>query len=477
MAQESFDKEIQFLRMLALTGSAYNRQQYAQRLGISVHTFDKMMKRLKDIAGTAGPRSSRTSETGREMAEMVRYSYLDSSDPLLLFLFRAKSLKETESERLSVLIAAMGDKPLTAMELLDAVSAGMPPELALPDEKTIRGDLKYLENVGAIVKEPGPRPYRYKLWRGFSETLDHDELLDLYDFTDMMANTQLPSVQGYLLRDNLGRLLQGATGIDASINGTSDDDNTTDYYASSDGDTSNDDKNATGNLAGGIGADGALLYKYHYYSRILDEAHLFNLFRAIEERKRVSFLYFSPKRDTSYASQNTNPLYEKEAAVKRQTMLPLKVVYDHQYGRWYLLCWCSRQGIKKFRLEGVTGLQDEEAVSPAFMEEKLQLLELRIRDSWLLDTGRKMLVRARFYKPGPGIPDFVKERVQHQGGWGVITEESSEDFIYEIEVNGILEIKPWLRSFGSSCEVLQPKQLRDELIQEWKELAGYYESF
>jgi predicted DNA-binding transcriptional regulator YafY len=71
----------------------------------------------------------------------------------------------------------------------------------------------------------------------------------------------------------------------------------------------------------------------------------------------------------------------------------------------------------------------------------------------------------------------VKERVQHQGGWGVITEENNEDFIYEIEVNGILEIKPWLRSFGSSCEVLEPKQLRDELIQEWKELAGYYESF
>ncbi|OBR67976.1 WYL domain-containing protein [Paenibacillus oryzae] len=435
MAQESFDKEIQFLRMLALTGSAYNRQQYAQRLGISIHTFDKMMKRLKTIAGTTGPRNSRSAEGGRDMTEMVRYSYLDSSDPLLLFLFRAKSLKDSESERLSILIAAMGENSLTAMELLDAASESMPAELPLPDEKTIRGDLKYLESVGAIIKEPGPRPYRYRLWRGFAEALDYDELLDLYDFTDMMANTQLPSIQGYLLRDNLGRLLQGA------------------------------------------GADGALLYKYHYYSRILDEAHLFNVFRAIEKRRRVSFLYFSPKRDISYTSQNTNPLYEKEAAVKRQTVLPLKVVYDHQYGRWYLLAWCGKQGIKKFRLEGVTGLQEEDAVSPAFMEEKLQLLELRIRDSWLLDTGRKVLVRAKFFKPGPGIPDFVKERVQHQGGWGVITEESIEDFIYEIEVNGILEIKPWLRSFGSSCEVLEPGQLRDELIQEWKELADYYESF
>ncbi|KAA2286759.1 WYL domain-containing protein, partial [Clostridioides difficile] len=41
MARESFDKEIQFLRMLSLTSGAYNRKQYAERLGISVHTFDK----------------------------------------------------------------------------------------------------------------------------------------------------------------------------------------------------------------------------------------------------------------------------------------------------------------------------------------------------------------------------------------------------------------------------------------------------
>ena len=47
MAKESFDKEIQFLRMLVLTSGAYSRQQFADRLGISVHTFDKTLRRLK----------------------------------------------------------------------------------------------------------------------------------------------------------------------------------------------------------------------------------------------------------------------------------------------------------------------------------------------------------------------------------------------------------------------------------------------
>lgn len=63
-----------------------------------------------------------------------------------------------------------------------------------------------------------------------------------------------------------------------------------------------------------------------------------------------------------------------------------------------------------------------------------------------------------------------------QGQWGEIVEEDEHSFVYEITVNGIMEIKPWLRSFGSSCEVLEPRHLRKELIEEWKEIAAYYES-
>ncbi len=63
-----------------------------------------------------------------------------------------------------------------------------------------------------------------------------------------------------------------------------------------------------------------------------------------------------------------------------------------------------------------------------------------------------------------------------QGQWGIIEEETAESFVYEIEVNGTVEIKPWIRSFGSSCEVLEPIKLRQEMIAEWKEIKAYYES-
>ncbi len=160
MAKESFDKEIQFLRMLVLTSGAFSRQQFAERLGISVHTFDKKIRRLKDIASSVHQQTNE--EQSGQLADTLRYSYYDSSDPMLLFLFRAKSVKETESERISLLLGAMNEQARTAMEPLDLCCGGLSSDLPMPDEKTIRSDLKYLEEVGVIQREPGPRTYRYR---------------------------------------------------------------------------------------------------------------------------------------------------------------------------------------------------------------------------------------------------------------------------------------------------------------------------
>lgn len=435
MAKESFDKEIQFLRMLVLTSGAFSRQQFAERLGISVHTFDKTIRRLKDIISSMHQHLPQ--EQSKEFSETIRFSYYDSTDPLLLFLFRAKSVKESESQRISLLLAAMNEQALTAMELLDMCCDSLPTGLPLPDEKTIRSDLKYLEEVGVILKEPGPRPYRYRIQDDLVRSLSEEELIDLYDFVDVMANTQVPSVQGYLLRDGLKKHLLRGEFEQQAIE--------------------------------------PFLYKYHYYSRILDEAHLFTLHHAIRHHRRVRFLYFSPKSEKSYASKNTNPLFERDTAGKAQKTLPLKIVYDHQYGRWYLLSH-GREGIRKYRMEGITQIEEDESVDEAWYEEKKNELEEKLRYSWLIDTGKPVTVRVRFYNPGDSEPNFVKERVLLQGQWGQIVFEDEYSFIYEITVNGTTEIKPWLRSFGSSCEVLEPIRFRREMIAEWKEIQSYYES-
>ncbi|MGF7048194.1 putative DNA-binding transcriptional regulator YafY [Paenibacillus sp. DS2015] len=437
MAKESFDKEIQFLRMLVLTSGAYNRQQFANRLGISIHTIDKTIRKLKEIIHSMSQQLPH--EQSPELAESIRLDYYDSADPMLLFLFRAKSLKESESQRISLLLATLHHHhSLTAMELLDVCCGSLAADSTQPDEKTIRKDLKYLEEVGVIVRESGLRPYKFRIQNDLIKALSQDELIDLFDYVDVMANTQVPSVQGYLLRDSLKKTL-------------------TQLYP---------DRQVVE----------PFLYKYHYYSRILDEAHLFTLLDAIRNHRKIRFLYFSPKSEKSYASKNTNPTFERENKGREEFTLPLKVVYDHQYGRWYLLSHHSRQGIRKYRLEGMTQIVEDIQISEPLFDTVSKNLEDRIKHSWLIDTGRPITVRVRFFNPGLSQPNFIKERVLLQGQWGEITKEDEDTFIYEIVVNGSTEIRPWLRSFGSSCEILEPPSLRHDMIAEWKELQSYYES-
>ncbi|WP_127587214.1 helix-turn-helix transcriptional regulator [Paenibacillus koleovorans] len=437
MARESFDKEVQFLRLLALAGGAYNRQQFASRLGISVHTYDKTLRYLKEMRNSRQP-AALSAEQETELTEGLRYNHYESADPLLLFLFRAKSLKESESVRLSILIMLLQDRSLTAKELLDACSESMPADFPCPDEKTLRGDLKYLEEVGVITRCEGGRPYRYRAANDLIDGLLDDELIDLYDFVDVMANTQVPSVQGYLLRDTLKKALH-KRGFDPELAETH-------------------------------------VYKYHYHSRILDEAHLHTIFEAIQERRKLQFLYLSPKKGQNYSAKNTNPLFERDMEDRMAVTLPLRVVYDHQYGRWYLIGYTAPRGIAKFRMEGLTQLEAGEAVTEEEFEGRLARVEEQLRASWVTDTMRPIRVVARFFNPDRSGANFVRERVEAQGQWGTVTEESDESFVYEIVVNGIYEIKPWLRSFGSSCEVLEPAWLRKEFIAEWKEIQGYYES-
>ncbi|QUL55234.1 WYL domain-containing transcriptional regulator [Paenibacillus tritici] len=436
MAKESFDKEIQFLRMLSLAGGAYSRQQFADRLGISVHTYDKTLRNLKEMVTVL--QQNLPVEQGAELSEWLRYNYYESADPLLLFLFRAKSLKETESLRLTWLLTALQSEELTAKELHDRCCEQTPDDSLLPDEKTIRGDLKYLEEVGVILRVNEKRPYRFKAANDLIDQLSGDELLDLYDYVDVIANTQIPSVQGYLLRDTLKKALRNR-GYPPEATETH-------------------------------------RYKYNYHSRILDEAHLYTIFGAIQQRRRIRFLYLSPKKGMNYTSQNTNPLFERESAGVNDSILPLRVVYDHQYGRWYLIGHHARMGIKKFRMEGLTQMEEGEPVEEAEYAARLQQLDTQMENSWVTDTNRTVKVAVRFYNPVRSGANFIRERVEAQGQWGVITEESEAAFLYEITVNEIYEIKPWLRSFGSSCEILEPRWLRKQFIAEWKEIRSYYES-
>ena len=43
-----------------------------------------------------------------------------------------------------------------------------------------------------------------------------------------------------------------------------------------------------------------------------------------------------------------------------------------------------------------------------------------------------------------------------------------------LKVSGTLEIEPWIRTWGSACEVISPASLRAKMIEDARALATLY---
>ena len=72
-------------------------------------------------------------------------------------------------------------------------------------------------------------------------------------------------------------------------------------------------------------------YKYNYFGRILDEYVCHELLRCLAERRKICIVY-EGKNYRRYRAQGGDG-----KSVAGKVIIPLRVVYDHQYGRWYLI--------------------------------------------------------------------------------------------------------------------------------------------
>ena len=67
-----------------------------------------------------------------------------------------------------------------------------------------------------------------------------------------------------------------------------------------------------------------------------------------------------------FEAKNTNPLFEKETSGTKQHVIPVKVIYDHQYGRWYLMAQeLKTQRLRKYRMDGISQLEENEVFEEA----------------------------------------------------------------------------------------------------------------
>lgn len=87
-------------------------------------------------------------------------------------------------------------------------------------------------------------------------------------------------------------------------------------------------------------------------------------------------------------------------------------------------------------------------------------------------AGEPVTVRLHFY---PEVTRRVKESLWHASQ--VVEDVPGGGCILTLKVGDTLEITPWIRSWGSSCEVLAPIALRKAMEDEVARLALRYASF
>jgi CRISPR-associated endonuclease/helicase Cas3 len=117
----------------------------------------------------------------------------------------------------------------------------------------------------------------------------------------------------------------------------------------------------------------------------------------------------------------------------------------------------------------------------------------RIRYAELTDTsfellpdfdGPALLRRAWGVMYGDGecthiklrFSQFVNRRVR-ETRWhpSETVTETSEGLFWEADIGDVTEIRPWIRTWGADCEVLEPDDLREEMMAEARRLARLYE--
>lgn len=153
--------------------------------------------------------------------------------------------------------------------------------------------------------------------------------------------------------------------------------------------------------------------------------------------------------------------------VNEMKIEPLALVYYEFENKFYLLGQYNNN-LMTYSLEGFikTDITNERFVDNLNID-----FDKYLANVWGMESGDRVKVKIKFIKEA-NVEEKVKRDLQRRIYKTI--EEYDDYFIYSDEVIGINSFKQWLRSFGSSAIVLEPKELRDEIIEAVKKALRYY---
>jgi len=175
---------------------------------------------------------------------------------------------------------------------------------------------------------------------------------------------------------------------------------------------------------------------------------VFDIQKAILDKRKIRIQYFSVQRRK-----------------RSERIVHPYMIYNYE-GFLYLAAYCEdSKAFKDFKLIRIENLHilDEEFILQKFDFEKFT------GGSFGIFKGEQLSIKLKIKYP---YSVYVKESVFIENQ--KIEDLEDGDIIFQAVMKGKPEIMSWIKSMGANVEILEPKELREELVEEIKKLQNIY---
>lgn len=158
-------------------------------------------------------------------------------------------------------------------------------------------------------------------------------------------------------------------------------------------------------------------------------------------------------------------VYHNHNYESRERMVNPLLIF-HSEGSWRLLTQ-EDSLVKQFHLDKISKVEGTDQSFQRMSKEKFENLFKHSWGSWI--GKEKFLVRLLFDKIWA---ERLKQRmlVSDQK----IISQPDGSIIFEVEVNSLAEIASWIVSRGKGCKVLEPKELKEQVVKIAKDTLSNY---
>ena len=440
---KDYEKMRPVLRDIFLYGCFY-RSDFKAKRGLSASKFDNEKRKVLTFLDTRfiNDRNGKTLKRRKYLQLLYNMFYVQEN--YLKFSYFIKKISADRAKMIIDLLLILTESPKTLSQIYDPNEKHF--SIFDYDVQQVRRCLDNLTSIGYIEKRritKNSSTICYELSSDFFQSFSEKDLIDLWQLSQFFAVVAPLTVPGYTLQNTMKL-----------------------YYQQN-------KQNFT--------PQNIFLFKDAHLQQILDEEIASKILTCITNEQPLLFEY---KKQYGEDWEQKNP------------ELPIKLLLDAFYGRWYVIMlipgvdgkppWLISRRLDRIRK--VTLPPKSKNVKASFNKiSKLyninidEQLEKSTKHSWCVQLPQEkynfkpVLVELIFHLSKDN-EKAVLERIRKEGRTGKIEPLSDYKYKYSIYVNDPVEMKPWIRSFTGCVEILPSDEhrLKEDLEEQWKELFERY---